>query len=131
MSKKLSKYIANFDYFDKTLTVLFARSGEIFIISFASIIGAQVGIASTSSSLIFSLTTGIIKKLSKITRYKTRKHNKTVMLARSKLYRIETLISQALIDLGISHEKYKTTINEEENYRSLKENIRTMKSEKN
>ena len=52
------------------------------------------------------------------------------MLVRSKLNSIETLISQALIDLEISHEEYKTIINEEENYRRLKENIRMMKSEK-
>ena len=52
------------------------------------------------------------------------------MLVRSKLNSIETLISQALIDLKISHEEYKTIINEEENYRRLKENIRMMKSEK-
>ena len=52
------------------------------------------------------------------------------MLVRSKLNSTETLISQALIDLEISHEEYKRIINEEENYRRLKENIRMMKSEK-
>ena len=52
------------------------------------------------------------------------------MLVRSKLNSIETLISQALIDLKISHEEYKTIINEEENYRRLKKNIRMMKNEK-
>ena len=50
------------------------------------------------------------------------------MLVRSRLNSIETLLSQALIDLEISHEEYKTSINEEENYRRLKENIRMMKS---
>ena len=51
------------------------------------------------------------------------------MLARNKLNSIETLISQALIDLEISHEEYKTTVNEEENYRRLKVNIRMIKSD--
>ena len=50
------------------------------------------------------------------------------MLARIKLSSIETLISQALKDLEISHEEYKSIINEEENYGTLKENIRMMKS---
>ena len=50
------------------------------------------------------------------------------MLAKGKLNSIETLISQALIDLEISHAEYKTTINEEENYRRLKENIIMMKA---
>ena len=50
------------------------------------------------------------------------------MLAKSKLNSIETLISQALIDLEIGHEEFKAIVNEEENYRRLKENIRMMKS---
>ena len=51
------------------------------------------------------------------------------MLAKSKLNSIETLISQALIDIEISHEEYKAIIIEEENYRRLKENIKVMKSD--
>ena len=61
MSKKLSKYIAAFDYNDKTLTVLSARSGGISIISFISVIGIPAGLASASFTLIISLTKGIIK----------------------------------------------------------------------
>ena len=53
---------------------------------------------------VFSLTTGIIKKILKIARNKKNKHNKIVMLARSKLNSIEKLVSQVLIDLEISHE---------------------------
>ena len=80
MSKKLSKYIATFDYFDKTLIVLSATNGGISIISFASRIGAPVGIASANFSLIFSLTTEIINMQFKVTRNKKKKHDKTVML---------------------------------------------------
>ena len=72
-SKKLSKYVAAFDYIDKVLIVLSATSGGVSIISFTSIIGAPVGIASASFTLIFSLTTGIVKKLLNITRKKKRK----------------------------------------------------------
>ena len=43
------------------------------------------------------------------------------MLAKSKLNSIETLMSQALIDLGISHEKFKTIVNEEEHCEQMKE----------
>ena len=63
-----------------------------------------VRIASTSFTLVFSLTTEIIKKLLKITRNKKKNHKKIVMLAKSKLNSIETLISQALIDFEISQE---------------------------
>ena len=69
-SKKLSKYVAAFDYIDKVLIVLSATSGGVSIISFTSIVGAPVGIASASLTLFFSLTTGIVKKLMNITRKK-------------------------------------------------------------
>ena len=69
---------------------------------------------------MFSLTTGIIKKLLKSARNKKSQHNKYVMLARSNLNSIETLISQALIDLKISHAEFKTIVNEEENCERVK-----------
>ena len=61
MSKKLSKYIASFDYFDKSLIALSATSGSISIASFATVIEASVRIASASFSSVFSMTTGIAK----------------------------------------------------------------------
>ena len=72
-SKKLSKYVATFDYIDKILIVLSATSGAVSIISFTSIVGMPVGIASQSFTWFFSLTTGIIKKLLTITRKKKEK----------------------------------------------------------
>ena len=104
MSKKLSKYIAASDYIDKTLIVLSATGGGVSITFFTSVIGIPAGLASASFTLAFSLTIGIIKKLLKLTRTKKKRHNKIVMLAKSKLNSIETLMSQALIDLNITHE---------------------------
>ena len=69
-SRKLNKYVAVFDYIDQALIVLSATSSGVSIISFTSIIGAPVGIASASLTLFFSLTTGIVKKLLNITRKK-------------------------------------------------------------
>ena len=105
-SKKLSKYVTAFDYIDKVLIVLGATRGGVFIILFTSVVGAPVGISSASFILIFSLTTGIIKKLLSIARNKKKKHDKILMLTRSKLNSIETLIPQALIDVGKSHEEF-------------------------
>ena len=102
-SKKLSKYVTIFDYIDKILIILSATTGGISIISFTTAIGAPVGIASASFTLIFSLTTGIIKKLLNITRKKKKRRDKILVLAKSKLNSIEILISQALIDMDISH----------------------------
>ena len=130
MSKRLRKYIAIFYYFDKSLIVMSVTSGSISIASFATVIGAPVGIVSASFSLAFSISTGIIKKLLKTTRNKKKKHNKIVMLARSKLNSIESKISEALINNEISHEDFMTIINEERNYRELKESIRMMNSQR-
>ena len=124
MSKKLSKCIAAFEYIDKTLIVLSATSGAISIISFTSVIGVPAGLESAPFNLVFSLTAGIIKKLLKVTRKKKKKHNKIFMFAKSKLNSIETVMSQALINLDISHEEFKTIVNEKEKYEKMKESIR-------
>ena len=125
MSKRLSKYITSFDYFDKSLIVLSITTGSISISSFA-----PLGIIIASFSLAFSISTGIIKKLLKTTRNKKKKHNKIVMLARSKLNSIESKISEALINNEISHEDFMTILNEEKKYRELKESIRMMNSQR-
>ena len=111
-SKRLRKYVTAFDYIDKILIVLSATSSGVCIISSASVVGAPVEITSTSFTLIFSLTTVIIKKLLSITRNKKKKHDKILMLAKSKLDSIETLVSQFLIDMEISHEELNAIIRE-------------------
>ena len=130
MSKRLSKYIVSFDYFDKSLIVLSVATGSISIASFATVVGAPVGMMSASCSLAFSITTGFVKKFLKTTRNKKKKHNKIVMLARSKLNSIESKISKALMDNEISHEDFMTILNEERKYRELKESIRMTNSQR-
>ena len=122
-SKTLNKYVTAFDYIDKILVVLNATSSGVSIISFTSIIGAPIGIESASFTLIFSLTTGIFKKLLNITRKKKKKHDKILMLAKSKLNSIETLISQALIEMEISHEEFIRILNKKDKYDKIKNNI--------
>ena len=110
IGKKLSNTLSLLIH--KTLIVLSETSGGISIISF---------------TLVFFLTTGIIKNLLKVTRKKKKKHDKTVMLAKSKLNGIEALMSQALIDLDTSHEEFKTIINEKEKYEQMKKSIKNTK----
>ena len=52
------------------------------------------------------------------------------MLARSKLNRIESNISEAFINNEISHEDFMAIINEEKKYQELKESIKMMKSQR-
>ena len=92
---------------------------RISIIYFASIIGVPVGITSLIFSLIFSLTTIFLNKICENDKKQKKKHNKIVMLARSKLNNIVALKSQALIDLEISHQKHETIINKENNRQNI------------
>ena len=129
MRKRFSKYIASFDYFDKSLIVLSVTTRSIPIASSGTVAGVPVGMMSVS--LAFSITTGIVKKLLKTTRNKKKKHNKIVMLARSKWNSVESKISEPLINNEISHEDFITIINEEKKYRELKESLRMMNSQRN
>ena len=89
ISRNLSKYIAPFEYFDKSLIVSSKATSGISIASFATVIGAPVGIMSVSCSLAFPITTVFLKHFFKTTRNKKKKHNDIVMLARSKLHSIK------------------------------------------
>ena len=114
----MSKHVTTFDHIDKILVILSATTGGVSIISFISIIGAPVGIASARFTLVFSLATGIIKKLLSTTRKKKKKHDKILMLAKSKFNSIETL------NMDISHEDFITIFKEKDRHEKFKENIR-------
>ena len=107
--QKLSKYVTVFDCIDNTLLVLSTTTGGASIISF---------------TLFFFLTARIIKKLLSITRNKTKKHDKILILAKRKLNSIKTLVSQALMDMEISHKEFNAIIREKQKYEMMKENVR-------
>ena len=129
----LCKYVAAFDYIDNVLIVLSATSGGVCIISSVSVVEAPIGIAGESFTSIFSLTAGIIKKLLNITRNKKKKLDKILMLAKSILNSNKTLISEALIDMEISHEEFIAIFKEKEKYEKMTENVKSSseKLEKN
>ena len=126
--KKISKYIVAFDYAEKFFIKLSASFGTLSIASHATIVGIPVGIAGALLTLIFIVTTGIVKKLLNITRKKKKKHNKIIALARSKLNIIETLISRALTDFDISHEEFSKIIYEKNKYEQIRDYIKSVKS---
>ena len=106
MSKRLSTYNnAAVDYIGKTLIVLSSISGVISLISFTSVI---------------FLNYRDNKKILKVTRKRKKKHNDLVMLPRSKLNSIKTLVSQTLINLDISHEEDKAIVSKKEKYEQMK-----------
>ena len=122
--KKLNKYLVSFDYFDKILITLSASFGMLSIASYAAVVGIPVGIAGSSLTLIFTISTGIKKSLLKVTKKRKKKHNKIIALAKSKLNTIDTLLSSALNDSKISHEEFNNIITEKNIYENIKENIK-------
>ena len=76
--KKISKYIVAFDYADKLFITISVSFGTLSIASCATIVGTPVGIAGASLTLIFTVTTGVVKTFLNITRKKKKKHNKII-----------------------------------------------------
>ena len=71
-----------------------------------------------------------IKKTVKNNSNKKKKHNKIIMLARSKLNSVKSKVSEALINNEMKKERKKEMKKKEErNYRELKESIRMMKGQ--
>ena len=122
--RKLNKYLVSFDYLDKIFIALSASFGTLSIASYASVLGIPAGIAGSSLTLIFTIGTGISKSLLKVTKKRKKKHNKIIALPKSKLSDIETLLSSALNDSKISHEKFTSIITEKNIYENIKENIK-------
>ena len=77
-------------------------TGFVSISALSSLVGIQIGVTSSATGLkVFATTVGIKKYKSII---KKEKHDEVVLLAKSKLNRIEVLISKALIDSNNSHD---------------------------
>ena len=109
---KINKYIVAFDYADKVFITLSASFGTLSIVSHATVVGIPVGIAGASLTLIFTVTTGVVKKLLSVTKKKKRKRNII------KFYRV---LSSALSDFEISHEEFAKIIDEKIKHEEIKE----------
>ena len=128
--KKLNKYIVSFDHLDKIFLALSASFSTLSIASYATVVGLPVGIAGSSLTLIFTVSTGINKSLLRVTKKRKKKHNKIIALAKSKLNTIDTLLSSALNDSKIRHEEFSNIITEKNMYENIKENIKDMTESK-
>ena len=73
IAKKINKYIVAFDYADKGFITLSNSFGTLSIASYATVVGIPAGITGASLTLIFTVTTGVVKTLLNITRKKKKK----------------------------------------------------------
>ena len=99
-----------------------------FYFCFGSLVGIPIGITSSAVGLRNCAITAIIKKYKSIIKKKKRKHDKIVLLAKSKLNSIEVLISKASVDSVISHDKFFLMNNMLKEYNKMKEEIKNLKT---
>ena len=77
-----------------------------FYLYFGSLVGIPIGITSSAVELRSCVITVVIKKYKSIIKKKKRKHDKIVLLEKSKLSRIEVLIFKVLVDSVIGHDEF-------------------------
>ena len=115
MSRKHKNICTTIKYIKHFLILASANTGCIFISAFSSLFGIPIWIRSSAIGLKICAKNwrSIIKK-------KKKKHDKIVLLAKSKLHGIEVLISKALIDSNISHDKFFSINNVLKEYDNMK-----------
>ena len=106
MSKKPKKICTTLNYIEDFLVLGFIITGYIFISPVVFSVGIPIGIASSTIGLKICAITATIKKNQSIIKKKKKKHDKIVLLPKSKLNNIEFLISKALFDSVISHDEF-------------------------
>ena len=106
MNKKHKKICATVNYIENVLILVSLIIGCIAISVFVCLLVIPTGITSSAIGLKICAITAGIKKYKSIIKKKKKKHDKIVLLAKSKLNSIEVLISKALIDSVISHDEF-------------------------
>ena len=106
MSKKHKKVRTNLNYIENLLILDSAITECIFISAFASFVGIPIGTTSSPIGLKICAIAAGIKKCNSIIKKRKKKHDKIALLSKYNLNSIEVLISKALIDLVITHDKF-------------------------
>ena len=115
-------------WIDELIILASSFTGCISISPFTSLLGIPIGITSSGIGLKICAITAGIKKYKTIILKEKKKHNKTVLLAKSKLNSIEELISHAIIDSSISHGGFTLINNGLKEYHNKKEEIKNLQA---
>ena len=127
MSKNHRKGCKFLIYIEHLLILISTVSGCVSISAFASLVDIPIGIASFTVELKVFVTTPGIEKYKSLIKKKKMKHDKTVLLAKSKLNNIKVLISKALIDSNISHDEFVLINNVLKEFYDMKKEIKNSK----
>ena len=120
MSKKQTKVFTTLNYIEHFLILASSIAGCISISAFASLIGLSIQIRSPAIGLRFCAITAWITKYKSIIKKKKKKHDQIVFLAKSKLNKVEVLISKSLINSGISHDELSLVNNVQKEFKKNK-----------
>ena len=124
MSKKHKKVCRILNYIDHLLIVISTITECVSISAFAFLVGIPIEITSSAKVLKICAITARIRKYKSIIKKKKKKHDKKVLLAKSKSNRIEVLIFKALIDSNISHDEFVSINNTLKESYDIKEEIK-------
>ena len=128
MSKKHKKVCATLNYIDHFLNLGSTITGCISVSTLASLVGIPIGITSSAIALKICAITAGIKKYKLIIKKKKKKHDKIVLLAKSRLNSIEVLISKVLIHSVISHDEFVLINNVLKEYNEMREEMKNIKT---
>ena len=106
LASKLSKYLSGFDYADKILTVFLTVFSGSNIFACVTGIKQLLGLISSIFSLLFCLSSGVVKKLQQETKTRKKKQSKLLYLAKNKLDCVEMLVSKSAMDEIIDHNEF-------------------------
>ena len=126
ISKKHKKVCITLNYIEHVLILTSTITGYISISAFASLLGTPIEIMSSAIGLKMCTIAAWIKKYKSIN--KKKKHNKIILLVKSKSNRIVVLISKILIDSNISHDEFISINNVLKEYDDMKEQIKNLKT---
>ena len=104
ITKTHKKIFKTLDYIEHLFILVCTVTGCVSISAFVSLVSIGVGVASFVITIKTSIITAGIKKYKSI--IKKKKYNEILLLAKTKLNTVEVLISKALIDSNIRHEKF-------------------------
>ena len=130
MSRKHKKVYRVLNYVGHLLILISTVTECVYISTFASLVGIPIGIMSSAIELNICVITAGIKKCNSVIKKKKRNHDKIVLLAKSTLNNIEVLITKALIDSNISHNKSVFINNVRKEFYNMKEEIKNSKVKK-
>ena len=126
MSRKHKKVCTTLNYIEHFLILASAIAGCISISAFVSLLGIPIGITSSAVGLKICAVTAGIQMYKSIVKKKKKKHDKMVLLAKTKLNSIKVLISKALIDSNIGHDDYVVINNVLKGFDKMKKEIKNL-----